>query len=400
MTKLTQAAIDKAKWRRRFSKTNGKPLPTQLTDGGDKGNLSSFGLRLLVSPTGRKRFVQLLWIAGKPISIQLGNAMFVSLKEARAAAMDNYQCARNGGDPRRGKEQQTEVKPFCPTFAEGLEAVIALRPTGYDADKRRMAEQYAGELNAMRIDEIRRADIKAALSPIWATKHVTAKKLRGVIAAVLDWAINEEIRTDNPAHLITKGLPRVAKKVAPRPAVAHSEVGKALVALRQCKASLATRLAIEFQVLTGVRPGEAQGALWSEIDLDAGVWTIPVERMKRKHGDHAVPLSKQAIAVLKQAKEGFDDAYRVFPGTYKVAVGKAMRALNLPSDQAGKAAVAHGFRSSFSTWAHEQLGVSHDAVELSLHHAIGSVVSRIYNRTELWEQRSPLMQAWADYLTK
>ena len=221
--------------------------------------------------------------------------------------------------------------------------------------------------------------------------------MKGTIGHVVDWAIGKEIRADNPVPALVHALAKVDRKAAPRPAVQHAAAASALRRIRKGKAAGATKMALEFLMLTAARSGEAQGALWSEIDLDAGLWVIPASRMKAKE-THRVPLSSQAVALLKKARKAFGgEGGSVFPGA---AVTSYMRELALASDQPGKVAVAHGFRSSFSTWANELSGASHYAIEISLAHNPKGDVEGRYNRTELLEQRRVLMQAWADYLTK
>ena len=121
--------------------------------------------------------------------------------------------------------------------------------------------------------------------------------------------------------------------------------------------------------------------------------------MKAKR-DHRIPLSSQAVALLRRAK-GANDGDCVFSGTRDSKlrqVQRAMRKLNWASDQPGKHALAHGFRSSFRNWAGELSGASHDAIERALAHEVGNAVEAAYYRTDLLDQRRPLMRAWADYL--
>ena len=375
------------------------------SDGGKQGQgyLSTFGLRLVVSPYGRKRFVQRLWFAGKQRDIPIGSTDLVSLKDARAQARANWETARRGGDPRRVKQDaQTEVKPPCPTFSEGLEACIALRNGTLSAKaatgKRNMMANHAAAIMGERLDDIDSAAVLKVLAPIWADHYATAKQIKGNVGEVLDWAIARGHRQDNPITTVTKALPKPNTRVAARPAVAHSETAKALAAL---VAAEKTKLALTLQVLTATRPSEAQGARWSEIDLAGAVWVIPASRMKAKK-EHRVPLSRQAAAVLEQAKahsEG-DSVFGGSAASLKQAVGRAMRTLAWASDQAGKVAVAHGFRSSFRNWAGELSGAGYEAIERSLAHTVASKVEAAYNRTDLLERRRQLMQQWADYLTK
>ena len=190
-------------------------------------------------------------------------------------------------------------------------------------------------------------------------------------------------------------------KATKQPAMAHSEVSKAMAKVRGFTPPWAA-LAIELQVLTAVRPNEAQGAMWSEIDLDAAVWVIPASRMKAKK-EHRVPLSSQAVALLKQAQSAQCRRFG-FPGSAggkSQAVARIMRTLSWASDQEGRVAVAHGFRSSFRNWAGEESGASHDAIEAEFGPMKwGIPLSKSISAVTYWKSAARLMQAWADYLTK
>ena len=276
-----------------------------------------------------------------------------------------------------------------------MEACIALRNGTLSAKaataKRNMMAKHAAGIMAERVDEIDSAAVLGVLSPIWTDMQATAKQVKGNVGEVLDWAIAQGHRQDDPIGTVTKALPKPNTRVAARPAVAHSEVSKALAALEGAEK---TKLALTLQVLTATRPSEAQGARWSEIDLDAATWAIPAARMKAKK-EHRVPLSSQAVAVLKQAK-AYSVGDSVFPGTpggKAQAVARIMRTLSWASDQEGRAAVAHGFRSSFRNWAGEESGASHDAIEQSLAHSVGDSTVQSYARSDLLEKRRPLMQA-------
>lgn len=140
---------------------------------------------------------------------------------------------------------------------------------------------------------------------------------------------------------------------------------------------------------------------WDEVDLKAKLWTVPAERMKAKQ-IHRVPLSKQAIAILKH-QIGQHDTF-VFPSIRDrtslsdMALTTFLRRAEAVSDVEGRTATAHGFRSSFRDWCSEH-GYARDLAERSLAHAVQNKVEAAYHRTDLLEQRRPLMQAWADYIT-
>ena len=150
-------------------------------------------------------------------------------------------------------------------------------------------------------------------------------------------------------------------------------------------------------MLTAVRSGEVRGARWDEIDVDKAVWTISGERMKTGR-EHRVPLSSAAVAVLDEAKAIAPSAGLVFPSV----TGRMMSDSTLSKllRENGVKAVPHGFRSSFRDWAAECSDAPREVAEMALAHIEGSATKRAYRRTDLFEKRRELMQAWADYLTK
>jgi len=233
---------------------------------------------------------------------------------------------------------------------------------------------------------------------LWQARPETASRLRGRIEAVLDWAKARGYRngSENPGRW--KGhldhlLPARSKvrRVEHHAALPHTEVPTFLVGLRE-RAGIAAR-AMEFLILTAARAGEVLGARWSEFNLLDKTWTVPAERMKAGK-DHRVPLSDRALAILEvmQAHRTGDDAF-VFPSSRAGVPLSDWSVRDLVTD----GFTVHGFRSSFRDWAAERTGCPDHVVEQALAHAIGSAVERAYRRTDVFEQRRRLMDAWATY---
>lgn len=157
---------------------------------------------------------------------------------------------------------------------------------------------------------------------------------------------------------------------------------------------------LTYVILTACRSGEARSMRWSEVDLNNGVWTIPSGKMKAGIL-HRVPLSKQAIAVLEKMKGLHRDL--VFPSPRKqiilsdMVLTSFLRRTNAKSDAPDRVATAHGFRSSFRDWCSEH-GYPRDLAERALAHAVKNKIEAAYHRTDLVEQRRPMMQSWADYV--
>ena len=223
-----------------------------------------------------------------------------------------------------------------------------------------------------------------------------AEHVRQRIGTVMKWGVAKGWRLDNPAEHVLKALPRQDGTKTPRKALPFDKVAGCLEAVRASGAGLSTKLAIQFAVLTAARSGEVRGATWAEIDAEAGVWTIPAERMKMKR-QHRVPLSPEALAVLKRAA-GLDDKL-LFPGT---KAGRPLSDMTLSKlvKELGFAADLHGFRTSFRTWAQERTDAPREVAEFALAHVVGDAAERAYARSDLFEKRRALMAAWASLLAE
>ncbi len=357
------------------------------------------GLYLLVKPGprgGGKSWVQRLAVHGVRRDIGLGGADLVTLAEARQKAWENRRVARAGGDPR------TCGGRASPTFAEAVETVVALHrgtwrdAAGTEAQWRASLTAYVlPKIGHMPVHAVETADVMDVLTPIWTDRHTTATRVRHRIAAVMKWAIAQGHRPDNPAgEALAAALPRVEAARTHFRALPHAEVGAALARVRASD-GLSVRLALEFLVLCAVRSGEARGARWDEMDRRAATWTIPARRMKAGR-EHRVPLSDRALAVLDEAAAIRAGAL-MFPSPRsdrQLAPGTLGRLLK----DLGVDAVPHGFRSSFRDWAAETTDAPHAVMEAALAHAVRNPVEAAYARSDLFERRRVLMQAWADYI--
>ncbi len=213
--------------------------------------------------------------------------------------------------------------------------------------------------------------------------------------AVLKWSIANGFRDGNPAgDAVGAALPKNGVVTRHFRALPHGEVSDALAKVRASGAYRATVLAFEFLILTACRSGEVRGATWVEMDLETEVWAIPGERMK-VHRAHRVPLSSGARATLIQSMELRDRSNLVFPSV----TGRPMSDSTISKliRENGIAAVPHGFRSSFRDWCGECSGAPREVAEAALAHVVGGVEGA-YARSDLFERRRMLMQAWSDYL--
>jgi integrase len=177
-------------------------------------------------------------------------------------------------------------------------------------------------------------------------------------------------------------------------------VGPLLLAIDSYVGTPVVVAALRLSPLVFVRPGELRTARWSEIDLEKGEWGIPAERMKMKE-PHMVPLSTQAVAILKGLQPVTERSEFVFPGARSLkkpmsenAINAALRYMGVD----GETMCGHGFRAMARTILDEVLGFRIDIIEHQLAHAVRDANGRAYNRTSHIDARRQMMQRWADYL--
>ena len=355
-------------------------------------------LYLRVAPGGSKQWVQRLTIHGKRHDIGLGGCSWVTLAEAREAAYANRRLARRGGDPRAVKS-----RPKVPTFREAAQRTYeALRPR-WRSEKvavnwMRQLERHAlPRLGELPVDRIGREDVLVVLTPIWTTKPETGRRVRRNIRATLKWCQAHGFVAFNAAgEAIDGALPRMPAVKAHFRALPYSEIAGALDIVEASSASPAAKLALKFLIFTATRSGEVRGAMWAEMQGD--VWKIPGERMKAG-GEHRVPLSAPMLEMLEQVRTLDDGNGLVFPSPIRrgrplsdMTLTKVLRDTGL-----AERATVHGFRSSFRDWCADT-GKAREVAEAALAHTVGGVEGA-YFRSDLFERRRRLMDAWAAYLT-
>ena len=250
------------------------------------------GLYLYVKKTGTRSWIQRLVVRGRKREISLGSVAFISLAEAREQALANRKLARAGGDPLAEKRQSLGGT----TFAEAAVRVIERKRAGWRSPKTtrlwiRKLEMYAfPRLENVPVSETTSGDVLETLSPIWLTRPKVARAVHRRIRTVLEWAIAMDFRTDNHCDRLLPVLGAQHDVITHRKALPHGEVAAAIAKVRAAKPGKVDTLASKFLVLTAACGGEVRGAVWSEIDQDADVWTIPARRIKSTR-EHRVPLS-------------------------------------------------------------------------------------------------------------
>lgn len=353
------------------------------------------GLFLKVDASGARRWVQRIVIRGKRSEIGLGSFPLVSLKEAREAAFANRKLARSGGDPLADRKREKAVL----TFAEAARNVHKLHQPSWRNKKH--AAQFISTLETYvfpkmgrhRVSDVTSADVLAVLTPMWLEKEETARRVKQRIGMVMKWAVAQGWRSDNPVDVIAQALPKQARTKAHRKALPYADVSTCIEAVRASGAEPATKLALEFLVLTAARSGEVRGATWAEMDLERASWTVPASRMKAKR-EHVVPLSPRAVEILKEARSLSDTTGLVFPGTKP---GKPLSDMTLSKlvKELGFDADVHGFRTSFRTWAQERTNFPREVAEAALAHTIRDKAEAAYARSNLFDKRRKMMEAWA-----
>jgi integrase len=356
------------------------------------------GLYLRIGPTGGKSWVLRTVVHGRRRDFGIGSASLVPLSEAREMAQQLRKIARSGGDPDALKKQESL------TFERAAKRVHEhLKPTWRSERHGQIwlaaVERYAFPFFGKRpLETVGTADVLRALEPIWTTKHDTANRVKQRLATIFDWAKGAgHYPHENPVNGLKKALPKVKPRIIPMAALPWQELPIFIRELRDREGTSAR--ALEFIILTAARSGEARGARWDEIKNE--IWTVPGNRMKT-HKPHRVPLSHEALAVLDRVR-GLDDDL-IFPSPTRHSIAKAhplsdtvFKAL---MDRMGRAGLTtHGFRSTFRDWCGEGAHADREVAEAALSHAVGDRVERAYARSDLFDRRSGLMQAWGRYTT-
>jgi len=360
------------------------------------------GLYLRVDESGARRWVQRIVIQGKRRDIGLGSALLVSLAEAREQALENRKQARKGEDPIALRKRSEGIL----SFREAAQKVHELNlPTWRNPKHGKqwlstMQEFVFPLIGTKRLDAVTSADVLSVLTPIWNKVPETARRVKQRISAVLKWGAANGWRTDNPVDAIAKALPKHDRsKVVHRKAIPYDQVSAAIKTVQQSEATTASKLALEFLILTATRSTETREARWREIDISKAVWTIPASRMKAKR-THRIPLSDRALAILSEAealRQAGSDL--VFPGTVAgkplsdATLSKLTRELKINAQP-------HGFRSSFRDWAGETTNFPREVMEAALAHTNKDKAEAAYARSDLFERRRELMKDWCVYVAQ
>ena len=384
------------------------------------GLVSGLNLLAKVKADGSlsKSWVQRIQVDGKRRDLGLGRYPDVGLADARERARENRQRVSRGESPISGREyaeqskpkpkRETPQKPTAPTFQSEALAYFdenkGARWTNLKNQQNwvnRCKRHLFPAIGDMPVTDIKPVHLLDVIIPLQSSKPEEAKRVKQICRQVFGRCHARGLIRSNPTLSLNFAIPPRRKRPEHMASLPYADVADALAKVDGSNAYELTKLAIRFMVLTATRGIETRGALWSEIDFDNGLWRIPAERMKLRK-DHVIPLSVQAVEILERAYEWSWDSAYIFPSV--MSDGKPLSENAMPKlfKELKIGCVPHGMRSSFRVWAEEQteVSVSWGAMELSLAHAIGSETERAYQRSDLLDQRRPLMQAWADYLDR
>jgi len=379
---------------------NAKPKARafKLADGG--------GLYLEVMPGGSKLWRYKFRIDGREGRLAIGAYPDIGLAEAREEhrkARALVAAGTNPVDQRRQDEQardrerkRRELGKFATVTGEWMAATDHNLAASSRAQRRREIDKnLLPVLGERQIEGIHRSDLHTLLKKIDARAPEVARNIRRHLDDVFEYAAEAGLIEANPVPSV-KILSRRQQK--PLPALDLARIGDFSQALDASGASLATKAAVKLVVLTMLRKNEVIGARWDEFDLERGDWNIPLERMKTRK-PHWVPLSHQAVALLKALREADPRGEILFPNTRDPGRPMAGRSLNAVMERLGfnHEATMHGFRSMASTFLNEN-GWNPDVVERALSHTDRDQVRAAYNRAEYREERRRLLQHWADVI--
>ncbi|MBE3471065.1 tyrosine-type recombinase/integrase [Enterobacter cloacae complex sp. P15RS] len=360
------------------------------------------GLFLLVKTSGKKlwRFRYQRPGSSSRTNLSLGSYPALTFAVARQIRDQHLTTLAQGMDPQQQQEQASEQRQI------ELDSIFStVAANWFQIKSRSVTEDYAKDIwrsldkdvfpaiGAIPVQEIKARTIVEALESIKARGALeTVRRLVQRINEIMIYAVNTGLIDANPASGV--GMAFEKPKKQNMPTLRPEELPKLMRSLVMSNLSVTTRCLLEWQLLTIVRPSEASGARWVEIDLDAKLWTIPAERMKAKR-EHIVPLSSQALDILYVMKPISGHREFIFPSRCDPKQPMNSQTANAPLKRIGYGGklVAHGMRSIAST-AMNEFEFNPDVIEAALAHIDKNEVRRAYNRSVYLTQREELMEWW------
>ncbi|MCR6631437.1 MAG: integrase arm-type DNA-binding domain-containing protein [Magnetospirillum sp.] len=364
------------------------------------------GLQLWVQPTGARLWRLAYRFGGKQKLLAIGIYPTVSLAAAREARDAARKLLAAGIDPSEDKKQRKLLQYGSGDSFRAIaeEYVAKLKREGRaEATITKIEWLLSFAYPTLGTRSIREIDAPAVLRVLREVevrgRYESARRLRSTIGSVFRYAVATARAQNDPTYALQGALTRPT--VTPRAAITEPKAfGALLRAIDAFDGQPSTRAALQLMVFLFPRPGELRAAEWSEFDFDKAVWTIPAGRMKMRR-PHRIPLSKQAMEVLRGLHRITGHGALLFPGVRTPkrpisdnTLNAALRRLGYGKDEA----TAHGFRATASSLLNESGKWHPDAIERQLAHVENNDVRRAYARGEHWQQRVDMMQWWADHL--
>jgi len=365
----------------------------------------SNGLCIEVRPTGSKVWRYRYRINDKASMVTIGEYPAVSLQQARTERDKLRAMVKAGTNPAHAQRaaKAANVERNANTFgAIGLEYLAKREREGMTAHSverdRRALETYLAPIYDSPISDVTAPMLLAALRKLEQRGVIeTTHRARALAGRVFKYAVATGRGERNPAADLTGALERL--QVRHFPSVTKPEqIGALLRALHSYQGSVVTQAALKLAPLVFVRPGELRHAKWEDIDLDAAEWRYMVTKTKTQH---IVPLSTQAVAILRELHPYTKRSAYVFPSERTASrpmsentINAALRGMGYDRDTM----TGHGFRAMARTLLDEVLGFRPDYIEHQLAHNVKDPLGRAYNRTTHLQERRKMMQAWSDYL--
>lgn len=364
------------------------------------------GLYLEVTPAGGKHWRYRFELQGKEGIYTIGEYPHVKAAEARAKRDEAKLLVKGGTNPVQKKKlmrmelQYADAQTFAHVADEWFSGKSSQWSDGYRNTVRRIIDRdLLPHLGSLPIAKIRTPMVHLAIKKIEkrgaATQAILARQIAG---SILKLAILTS-RADYDVAEPLKGQV-LRKRVQHRKHLERSEIGGFLRTVEDYTGHRQTVIALRLLMMTAVRPGELTGALWKEFDLDGSEWRIPASRMKMRK-QHIVPLSKQAVTLLRELNEltGHEDHLFPVQGTKRGTMPGATLRNAIGKMGYGDKVHPHGFRGTFSTVLNE-LGYKSDIIERQLAHEERNAVRASYHHAEYLPERIAMMQDYSDLLER
>lgn len=339
-------------------------------------------------------------VTGKRRDMGMGPYPDVPVKSALERARIAREQMAQGIDPIDFRSNQKAV----PTFEQAARKQWAVISPSFRNDKHRaqwissLEQHVFPTIGNVRVDKLTAAHFADFLNDLMHRVPETCKRVKMRCSVIMAACRANGLISANPLDDISALLASDKRIVAHQPAMpwqmVPSFVKEHLAGAGGAKAALL------FCILTAARSGEVRGMVWDEIDFDERLWIIPAERMKAAR-EHRVPLSEQALAIIKQQARLSSFVFPALRGGQlsDMALTQILRKAKAPSDIPGRVATVHGFRSSFRNWCADN-GVDSDTAERALAHTISNRVQAAYERSDRLEARRDVMQKWGDYVSR